>query len=166
MSARPQSDPSHHSLPNPWVFWVITLGDRNYEIEPIVSFETIEEFWDYYLQLPPLSKLRRGGIALFKNGITPAWEDRCNRGGNTFRLMDFTQPHSAKWESLLISAISGEIETQIPRSNFCGIYTVLKPDGQWGVDLWFGRFESATRERGVALSLGAIFGRVKPVPRR
>jgi hypothetical protein len=145
---------------------VITLRDSAYEIEPIVSFSTIEEFWDYFLQLPPLSSLKCGGIALFKEGIQPAWEDQNNLGGVTFRLLDFTGPRPQAWETLLISAISGTIESRIGRGELCGIQAVVKPGGRWGVDLWFQKFPSASAERAAEMPLRKMFGPVKVIRRK
>jgi hypothetical protein len=62
-------------LPYTWVFWVIKSDRTDYEIEPIISFSTVEEFWRYYLQFPGIDQVKRGGIGLFKKGIKPAWED-------------------------------------------------------------------------------------------
>jgi hypothetical protein len=131
---------SGHPLPYTWEFWVIKSDPKDYEIEPIISFSTVEEFWEYYLQFPALGQLRRGGIGLFKKGIKPAWEDPQNAHGTSVRLIDFPVNRNECWDALVISVISGELESRLSGVSLCGLYAVMKfKADQFTVELWFGQ---------------------------
>jgi hypothetical protein len=137
-----------HPLPYTWEFWVIKSDKTDYEIEPICSFTTIEEFWDCYMQFPPLGELRRGGLGLFKKGIKPAWEDPQNSQGTSVRLLDFPAGSQECWDNLVVSVISGELESRLSGIPLCGLYAVLRLNAdQFTVELWFGQGKGLEDER-------------------
>jgi hypothetical protein len=127
------------TLPYEWVFWVIKTDHMEYEIEKIVSFSTVEKFWEYYMQFPAITSMKRGGIGLFKKGITPAWEDPANSGGISLKVNSFG--HSKEeWDRLVLLVIGGTLEAKIRSATLHGIYTMAKPGSNSViVELWFGR---------------------------
>ena len=131
-----------HPFNSEWTFWVIQVkqvgSGVQYEIEPVITFGTIEGFWNAFVQFPTIADIKQGGIALFKAGIKPAWEDPQNAGGQSWRITPetFTQK---EWTETVIKIISGEFENTIGEhaSNLCGLYVQKKQNGL-SVELWFG----------------------------
>jgi hypothetical protein len=150
------------------VFWVIKSDHMNYEIEPIVSFSTVEKFWEYYLQFPGLSEIKRGGLGLFKKGITPAWEDPANSGGSSVKLHSFDVSKD-NWDRLIFLVIGGTLEANIQSANVHGIYTMMKPGSNSViVELWFGKNQGVPlRSSDIARVLGleqrTVFVKSHPV---
>jgi hypothetical protein len=139
-------------LPYTWEFWVIKSEGSDYEIEPIVSFSTVEEFWQYYLQFPGISEVKRGGIGLFRKGIAPAWEDPQNASGCAVRFNEF-DTRKENWEHLVLAVVGGTIESKVQGAPFCGLYAVWRPGrNRLTLELWFGR--GSIQEREVAAALG------------
>ena len=129
-----------HPLKNEWKFWVRQIKwegkSRQYEIEPICTFNTVEAFWNNFIQLPSIKELQKGGISLFKNGIQPAWEDPKNADGQSVMLAitDWTQE---LWEKLILKIVGGTLEEAFPEPFFCGMYAKMNQHGLT-VELWFG----------------------------
>ncbi|OHT07831.1 Eukaryotic translation initiation factor 4E [Tritrichomonas foetus] len=121
-----------HPLPSSWEFWVIRTN-YEYEIERIVSFSTIEEFWKNYLQLPDITKMKTGGFALFKKGIKPAWEDPVNQFGSKARILP--QLNTEQFEYILRAMIGGTID-QKTAGTLNGLY--VNATKKMTVELWFG----------------------------
>jgi len=103
----------NHLLQFEWEFWVIqikqTSNGESYDIEPICSFDSVELFWEYFQQLPPISDLSLGGIGLFKKGISPAWEDPANANGISVSVRD-VEWNTDQWENLILYIIGGNFE--------------------------------------------------------
>ena len=121
-----------HKLPSDWEFWVIQTN-YEYEIESIVSFSTIEEFWNYYLQFPNILQMKTGGFALFKKDIKPAWEDSQNQGGARVRI---NKPLSKEqFDYIICAMIGGTIDRDL-QVKLCGLYVNATKKMQ--IELWFG----------------------------
>ena len=125
---------TEHKLQSSWKFWVVQ-SNRNYEIEPIASFSTIEEFWDIYSQFPNIEKMSQGGLSLFKEGIKPAWEDKKNENGFSVRIIKSFDKKS--FDNLIMLIIGGTLEHVITDVNFCGLYVLKKQINIWNIALWF-----------------------------
>ena len=131
-----------HPFNNEWTFWVIQVKHVGtgvqYEIEPVITFGTIEGFWNAFVQFPTIADIKQGGIALFKNGIKPAWEDPQNIGGQSWTISpdSFNQK---EWTETVIKVISGDFEQTIGEHapQLCGLYVQKKHNGV-SVELWFG----------------------------
>lgn len=133
------SETGPHELPFEWEFWVSKAGASEYEIESIASFRTIEDFWNIYLQFPPIEELRRGALSLFKKGIRPAWEDPQNAGGQSARITTLKITKET-WEHLVLTVIGGSLEAKALGAPLCGIYVARKAGiNSLRAEFWFGR---------------------------
>ena len=57
----------------------MTKEDFESKLQKIASFETAEEFWDIFLWLKlPSEQGLKSKIFIFKNDITPTWENKEN----------------------------------------------------------------------------------------
>lgn len=132
-----------HPLQNEWTFWIIQIkrvgSGVQYDIEPVITFGTVEAFWNTFLQFPELDGIKLGGIALFKAGIKPAWEDPGNVGGQAWTLNpdSFTQK---EWQDVLVKIISGSFEQTLGdhAPPLCGFTAQRKQNGKLVTELWFG----------------------------
>ena len=129
--AQPQKE--QHKLPSDWEFWVIQTN-YEYEIESIVSFSTIEEFWNYYLQFPDILKMKTGGFALFKKDIKPAWEDTENRNGARIRINRSLSKE--EFDYIIFAMIGGTID-QTLNVKLCGLYVNATKKMQ--IEIWFSK---------------------------
>lgn len=114
-----------HDLSHKWQFWVIvikTIDSRNqvYEIEPIISVNTLELFIDYFNSLPKISDLPfndtvRVQIAFFADDISPAWEDPSNENGGmySFTIKKEENKENEVWKRLLVKAIRGDFDSAL-----------------------------------------------------
>jgi len=79
-----------HPLQNSWTLWFFK-NDRNRCWEdnqrPIITFNTVEDFWALYNHIELASKLNAGcDYSLFKEGIKPMWEDDKNKRGGRWLI--------------------------------------------------------------------------------
>ncbi|OHT07094.1 translation initiation factor 4E [Tritrichomonas foetus] len=154
----PKSDISVHQLPNSWAFWVIQTK-YEYEIDPVISFSTIEDFWKYYLQIPPIQQLKKGGLALFKEDIKPAWEDPNNKGGTRIKIVRKITKDELDY---IVCAIIGGIIDQTVTAPLCGLYVLAAKKMKY--ELWFGRGSVDPKELAAVLHLKVQD--IKPEPFR
>lgn len=68
-----------------WTLWLYTNNkskswDEN--LQKVISFNVVEDFWAVYNHIQLASKLNAGhDYALFRAGTRPAWEDEANKVG-------------------------------------------------------------------------------------
>jgi len=74
-----------HPLQNSWTLWFFKNDKgRNWEEnqKPIITVSTVEDFWSLYNNVVVASRLPPGSdYSLFKEGISPDWEDPRNKAG-------------------------------------------------------------------------------------
>jgi len=74
-----------HPLQNAWTLWFFKNDKtRTWEEnqKPIITVNTVEDFWSLYNHIEVASKLPPGSdYSLFKEGIFPDWEDKRNQNG-------------------------------------------------------------------------------------
>ena len=158
-----------HPLLNEWTFWVIQVkrvgSGVQYEIEPVITFGTIEGFWNAFVQFPNLIDIKQGGIALFKAGIKPAWEDPQNAGGQAWSVTpeSFTQK---EWTETIVTIIGGQFEEEIGEHapKLCGLYIQKKPTGL-SSELWFGPGQCEELAVQKAIGITGKNPRIKPHPK-
>ncbi|KAG6879711.1 hypothetical protein C0992_012559 [Termitomyces sp. T32_za158] len=57
------------------------------DIKPVITFDSVEEFWGLYNNVVPPSQLpQKANYYLFKDGIIPAWEDEANKNGGKWSI--------------------------------------------------------------------------------
>lgn len=77
--------PGLHLLQSEWTLWLYTNNkakswDEN--LQKVISFNVVEDFWAVYNHIQLASKLNAGhDYALFRAGTRPAWEDEANKVG-------------------------------------------------------------------------------------
>merc|ERR1712212_862308 len=79
-----------HPLQNSWTLWFFR-NDRSRDWSdnqrPIITFNTVEDFWALYNHIELASKLSAGcDYSLFKEGVKPMWEDEKNRTGGRWLI--------------------------------------------------------------------------------
>jgi len=74
-----------HPLQNSWTLWFFKNDKtRSWEEnqKPIITVNTVEDFWSLYNHIEVASKLSPGSdYSLFKEGIFPDWEHKRNQNG-------------------------------------------------------------------------------------
>lgn len=156
-----------HPLPTEWQFWVIQLKwegkNRNFDIEPICSCKTVEEFWNNFIQFPPIAEIKKGGISLFKKGIKPAWEDPKNDGGQAVNISVSLWTQEL-WEKVVVAIAGGAIDDAIKDPEFCGMYARVNTVGL-SVALWFGPGELDVKALADVLGMDPESMQVKAHPK-
>jgi translation initiation factor 4E len=110
---------SQHPLNSNWVFWYISRKEKDHNVpydqrlKKIVSFNTLEDFFKYYIYLKPASEVdRNSDLSIFKEGYKPLWES-CPDGGCwfiRFKKTDDSSDIDLKWEKLLFALIGEQFE--------------------------------------------------------
>ncbi|EAY08683.1 hypothetical protein TVAG_079410 [Trichomonas vaginalis G3] len=143
--SKPRETLMTHNLHHKWRFWVVFckfLDKQVYEIESIISVNSLELFVDYFNSLPNIDELHYNetnqvSLAFFADDIKPAWEDPHNAKGGSYHfvIQDSTIVHEI-WKKLLVHAIIGDIdkilsENQDHKKNYelCGITVAVKKPG-------------------------------------
>lgn len=83
-----------HPLHTTWTMWYNPASSRNSSktwtsnIREIWSFSTVEDFWRLFNNLVPPSRLPQGSnYHMFKQGVTPEWEDPYNENGGKWLVI-------------------------------------------------------------------------------
>jgi len=105
---------SQHKLNSNWAFWFTSRKEKDHKVpyesrlKKIANFDTLEDFFKYYMYLKPASEVDRNtDLAIFKDGYKPLWES-CPEGGCWFiRFKKNDDPYEIdlKWEKLLFALI-------------------------------------------------------------
>jgi hypothetical protein len=124
---RHMTKPLQHLLQENWQFWLVLFtrspaGKSQYQIEEITTIGTVESFYQYYTALPKAGQLRnvngkRPSIALFRDGIKPAWEDPANVPGGAFHFLVPPDVVDDLWRDLLFCAIGGTLGDHLTPPN-------------------------------------------------
>ena len=93
------TEPDLHELQTEWSLWLYTNNkSRKWEenLQHVISFKSVEEFWAVYNHIQLSSKLTPGhDYALFRAGTRPAWEDEANKTGGRWMLQLPAKQHRA-----------------------------------------------------------------------
>ena len=106
-------------LANKFVFWyhiIDTSSDQDYksQIKKLAQFETLEEFWSIFQYLKKPDDFKQPiEIQLFKDGITPMWEDENNKNGGRISLKLRKEYSNLVWEELIFAFIGGYFDKEI-----------------------------------------------------
>ncbi|GMI07081.1 hypothetical protein TrLO_g3419 [Triparma laevis f. longispina] len=129
-----------HPLENSWTFWHGDALEKDWskKIQPICTFTTVENFWQYYNHIPKPGKCFFDGesrasvgpdnkvideLSMFKKGIKPEWEDPQNRDGGCLFVRKTMDPLQVDhyWQNAILGLIG---ETLSP--DICGVRIVDK----------------------------------------
>jgi translation initiation factor 4E len=138
---------SQHKLNANWVFWYISRKEKDHNVpyeerlKKIVTFNTLEDFFRYYVYLKSASEVERNSdLSIFKEGYKPLWES-CPDGGCwfiRFKKSDDPSEIDLKWEKLLFALIGEQFE----EPNMLG--AVLSIRGRETIiELWFNYLKNA-----------------------
>jgi len=103
-----------HQLKNKWAFWSLKYDvskEWNDCLKKIAVIETVEDFWNLYLQILSVSELPPfSDYYLFKEGIQPKWEDLENvKGGRwVVSISKQKRDHDKIWLKLMMLLICEE----------------------------------------------------------
>eukprot|EP01095_Lingulamoeba_sp_RSL-Kostka_P007029 TRINITY_DN2219_c4_g1_i1.p1 TRINITY_DN2219_c4_g1~~TRINITY_DN2219_c4_g1_i1.p1 ORF type:complete len:276 (+),score=92.90 TRINITY_DN2219_c4_g1_i1:102-929(+) len=129
-----------HRLNSKWTFWYSKQpkGQKKENIPyedlllKVGSFNTIENFWNYYTHLIKPSQLTKGSnIALFKNEKKPMWENFIHGGCWNIHFKKNSLNLDWNWEKLIFGII-GEV---FKEPNIVGI-VVSKRSGFDVLSIW------------------------------
>lgn len=132
-----------HPLQNSWTLWFFK-NDRNRCWEdnqrPIITFNTVEDFWALYNHIELASKLNAGcDYSLFKEGIKPMWEDDKNkRGGRWLINLDKKQRQNSLdnfWLEVMLCLIGESFDDHSQYVN--GAVVSVRPKGD-KIGMWLG----------------------------
>ncbi|KAF6010048.1 eukaryotic translation initiation factor 4E [Brettanomyces bruxellensis] len=131
-----------HPLNSKWTLWYTKPAvDKNESwadlLKPIVSFDTVEEFWGIYHAVPKAVDLPlKSDYHLFRNDIKPEWEDTANAEGgkwsHQFRSKNI-DIHEI-WTRALLSVIGETIEDD-DQTEVNGVVLNVRRNG-FKIGLW------------------------------
>ena len=110
---------SAKKLSNKFDFWyhiIDTSSDQDYkaQIKKLAQFETLEDFWAIFQYLKKPDDFKQPiEIQLFKDGITPMWEDENNKNGGRISLKLRKEYSNLVWEELIFAFIGGYFDKEI-----------------------------------------------------
>lgn len=119
-----------HPLYNIWTLWFDNPSHKSAsagkgskdswgeDLNKVVSFDSVEEFWGLYNNIIPPSELpQKANYYLFKEGIKPAWEDPANANGGKWSIQLPRDKSRASidqlWLFTMLSAIGETLEKPI-----------------------------------------------------
>lgn len=108
-----------HPLNTKWTLWYTKPAvDRSESwsdlLGPVITFDTVEEFWGIYNAIPQASELPiKSDYHLFREGIKPEWEDVVNSKGGKWSFQFKSKPDiNDLWTRALLSVIGETIEEE------------------------------------------------------
>lgn len=147
------------TLPEPWTFWLDRSSKGVSKIDYMTGLQhkgsavSTEDFWGKWEEVKkelntPSSETTN--IRIFKQDITPIWEDPMNTHGGKF-VAQFRTLHAAAktYVALLTSLLMGELGSLL--DNICGIVLSVR---EWGstISIWSKR----DNQKGIATLSNAL----------
>ncbi|KAK9458472.1 translation initiation factor eIF 4e-like domain-containing protein [Lipomyces oligophaga] len=129
-----------HPLSQRWTLWFLHRQPGvkiNYEqaTKPILTFSTVEEFWNLYSYLVPPSELQYiSEYHIFRAGVRPIWEDPVNMRGGKWIAKIKKGAGSRAWEALLLSLIGGEFGEELD-DEVVGAVVSVRRDAE-SISIW------------------------------
>lgn len=182
-----------------WVLWEQVVsegkGDKYADAtKKVTSFNTVQDFWGIWNGLPQPSELleskrimreQRNGqtvaidaIMIFKEGISPEWEDAKNACGGHFQIQMKPNVGGGQideyWNNVVLAVVGGTLE---PTDMITGIRLVDKLSGPKvanaiRIELWFTKYADTSAvntlkknfERCMAIKVDGTVGSGAPKP--
>lgn len=95
-------------------------------IKPIVTVETVEEFWAAYNYLRRPNDLpTTTDYHFFRDGIKPTWEDASNARGGKWIVRLPKGLASRYWEEVILALIGGQF-AGVPDGEICGLVVSIR----------------------------------------
>lgn len=107
-----------HPLNSKWTLWYTKPPVDSNEswadlLKPVVSFNTVEEFWGIFHAIPNVNELPlKSDYHLFRDDIKPEWEDSANSEGGKWycQFKGKREDLNELWTRTLLSVIGETIE--------------------------------------------------------
>jgi len=162
-------DPSNfqvkHPLQNRWTWWFDNPGRKTSQsswgefLKPIMSFDTVEDFWRLYNNIHPPSQLPSGSdYHLFKDHIEPKWEDPANQKGGKWVVTFPTKNRKDTMDKVylyLILACIGEGFNEGHNDEICGCVVSVRKN-QDKIALWTKNANNHDAVKGIGKHLRRI----------
>jgi len=108
-------------LENNWSFWFdryagpgLTVEQYAASLRHLGSFDTVQGFWKWYNNLPPIKKLGpKTSYHLMKAKIRPLWEDLDNIDGGTFSIKISKRDTDSAWLTIVLAVIGEQFFFQL-----------------------------------------------------
>jgi hypothetical protein len=126
---------SGSSLPlsQSWCMWTSKWKGKP-NLQFLTRFDTVQSFWMNFNSTPPTSLPDKAYLHIFREGISPLWEDPHNVAGGHFKLTTHSQESSLRmWQSIVLHLIGGMLPTG-QRIN--GVSFVLHTVGNNLIKVW------------------------------
>jgi translation initiation factor 4E len=147
-------------LNSSWTFWYASRKEKDHHIPyserltKIAEFNTLQDFFKYYLYLKPVNEIDRNvDIGLFKGGYQPLWES-CPDSGCwllRFKRTADLKEINLKWEKVLFSLVSEQFE----EPHMLG--AVLSIRGRETIiEIWFNYFKYDKIKNMIAVKFGKL----------
>lgn len=160
------ADPQYHMLQTSWSLWLYTNNkarswDEN--LQHVISFQTVEEFWAVYNHIQMASRLAAGhDYALFRSGMRPAWEDEANKSGGRWMLSLNSKQYRKSdldrlWLEVMLLIIGEDFDTldQSQLINGAVVSIRFKDDR---IALWTGRADCVADQKAIGVQLKQRLG--------
>ncbi|GAM21844.1 hypothetical protein SAMD00019534_050190 [Acytostelium subglobosum LB1] len=143
-----------HPLQHRWSLWFDHRSQKTSQddwadaLKKIISFDTVEDFWCVFNNLPPISTIKQGSsFHLFKEDIEPKWEHEANKRGGKWSIA--TRDRTAmdnQWLQTVMACIG---ETFDYSDEVCGVVFSSRKAGD-KITLWtkHGQDEKAAKDIG------------------
>jgi translation initiation factor 4E len=107
-------------------------------LKEVITFDSIEEFWGIYNNIPPVSELpQKADYHLFKTGVKPEWEDSQNKHGGRWAYQ-FRNKGAVNidvlWLHIMLAGI-GETLEQADDGEVMGVVVNVRK-GLYRIGIW------------------------------
>jgi len=136
-------------LENEWVFFYdrypgpgLSVEEYMASVKQIGSVNTVQKFWNYFNNLPPVEKLGpRTSYHLMKKGILPLWEDPANEKGGHLAIKVSRRDSDRTWLYALLAVIGEQLIaiTKEP-DEICGVSVSIRKT-EAIISIWNSRAE-------------------------
>jgi len=155
-----------HLLQTEWTLWLYTNNkakswDEN--LQKVISFNVVEDFWAVYNHIQLASKLNAGhDYALFRAGTRPAWEDEANKVGGRW-IVSLPSKHYRKndldrlWLEVILLIIGEDFQRTEESSLIVGaVVSIRFKDDR--IALWTADADKTDCQKAVGKQLRERFG--------
>jgi len=154
-----------HPLQNRWTWWYDNPGKKTSQgnwgefLKPIMTFDTVEDFWRLYNNIVPASKLVSGSdYHLFKEHIEPKWEDPVNAKGGKWIIHLSNKTRKDELDKLwlwAILAVIGENFYEEENDEVVGVVVSLRKASD-RISLWTRNSSAQTAIKNIGKHLKSL----------
>ena len=145
-----------NKLSSTWSLWVMSqhgkVSKDHWQANQTkaIEFSTVEDFWRMFNHIHPPSKIASADYSLFREGITPAWEDKtCQLGGRWVAKSDKSRGVDEAWQNVVLNMISEQFSAIT--NCICGAVVSTRRSGV-KLAIWI-----STRDKDQIVAIGRMF---------